>query len=97
MEAIGGINLEVEEGEFLAIVGTSEYGKSTFLETLAGLRKLYDLWAKTYSKSFDYHNLTPKRESDINLSLESGLYILEINTIWKEKGSVSYGFLVNVQ
>ena len=39
VEAIGGINLEVNDGEFLAIVGTSGCGKSTFLEILAGLIK----------------------------------------------------------
>lgn len=44
----------------------------------------------------NYSTLTPERESDINLSLEPGLYILEVYPIWKEKGSVSYGFLLNV-
>ncbi len=39
VEALGGINLEVRTGEFLAIVGPSGCGKSTFLEILAGLLK----------------------------------------------------------
>jgi len=43
------------------------------------------------------YNLTTERESDINLSLEPGLYIIKAYPRWKEKGSVSYGFLVNVQ
>lgn len=45
----------------------------------------------------NYSTLTPERESDINLSLEPGLYILQVYPIWKEKGSVSYGFLLTVQ
>lgn len=45
----------------------------------------------------NYSALTPERESDINLSLEPGLYVLEVYPIWKEKGSVSYGFLLNVR
>lgn len=44
----------------------------------------------------NYYNLTPERESDINLSLLPGLYVIEAYTRWKEKGSVIYGFLVNV-
>ena len=44
----------------------------------------------------NYYNLTPERESDINLSLLPGLYVIEVYPRWKEKGSVSYGFLVNV-
>jgi len=45
---------------------------------------------------WNYYNLTPERESEINLSLLPGIYILEAYPRWKEKGSVAYGFLANV-
>lgn len=37
-----------------------------------------------------------ERESDINLSLEPGLYVLSVFLEWKEQGDVLYGFLVQV-
>ena len=37
VKALDGINLEIERGEFLAIVGTSGSGKSTLLNMLGGL------------------------------------------------------------
>lgn len=38
-QALAGVNLEIKEGEFFAIVGPSGCGKSTFLEIVAGLIK----------------------------------------------------------
>lgn len=37
--ALGGVDLQIKEGEFLAIVGPSGCGKSTFLDLIAGLSK----------------------------------------------------------
>ncbi len=43
-----------------------------------------------------WHKLPSKPEPDINLSLEPGLYVLNVFVRWEEKGDVSYGFLVKV-
>ena len=37
VRALDGVNFEIYEGEFCAIVGTSGSGKSTLLNMLAGL------------------------------------------------------------
>jgi len=45
----------------------------------------------------DWNKLPSVRESDINLSLEPGLYVLNVGAKWKDIGSVTYGFLVQVK
>jgi len=40
--------------------------------------------------------LSLEHEQDIELSLEPGLYVLSVGAWWEEKGSASYGFLVEV-
>ena len=37
--ALGGISMDVEQGEFLVFVGPSGCGKSTLLQIIAGLEK----------------------------------------------------------
>jgi NitT/TauT family transport system ATP-binding protein len=39
LKALGGINLTVEDGDFVCLVGPSGCGKSTFLRIAAGLQK----------------------------------------------------------
>lgn len=44
----------------------------------------------------NWNNLPSELEPDINLSLEPGLYVLNVGAEWKDRGSVTYGFLVKV-
>ncbi|PIW31799.1 MAG: nitrate ABC transporter ATP-binding protein, partial [Nitrosopumilales archaeon CG15_BIG_FIL_POST_REV_8_21_14_020_37_12] len=37
LKALGGVNLEIDDGEFVCLVGPSGCGKSTFLRIVAGL------------------------------------------------------------
>jgi hypothetical protein len=61
------------------------------VETDAGNFRLWN------SNGGKYFILPLESEQDVNLSLESGLYVLEVFPRWKEKGSASYGFLLNVK
>lgn len=55
VKALNGVNLEVERGEFLAIVGTSGSGKSTLLHMLGGLD--YPTSGKVYVDDKDISKL----------------------------------------
>ena len=54
-------------------------------------------WWDTRDMQGNNFNLSFEPEQDIELSLEPGLYVLSIGAWWTEKGSVSYGFLVEVR
>ncbi|NJD51444.1 MAG: hypothetical protein FIB07_01090 [Candidatus Methanoperedens sp.] len=51
-------------------------------------------WKARGEKNF---TLPLEHEQDIKLSLEPGLYVLNIDAWWKDIGSASYGFLVEVK
>ena len=47
VDVLKDINLEVQEGEFIAIVGHSGCGKSTLLKIIAGLEKNDTGWKRS--------------------------------------------------
>lgn len=58
VEALKDINLTIEQGEFVAIIGASGSGKSTLLHLLGGVDKPTD--GKVYVDGVDIYNLSEK-------------------------------------
>ncbi len=58
VDAIKDINLEIEQGEFVSIVGSSGSGKSTLLHLLGGVDKPSE--GKVYVDGIDIYNLSEK-------------------------------------
>ena len=65
VSALRGIDLQIKEGEKIAIVGPSGSGKSTLLNVLGGLEKPTN--GKYLYKGQEYYNLKQSRQSDIRL------------------------------
>lgn len=55
VKALDGVNLDIEEGDFVSIVGTSGSGKSTLLHILGGLDK--PTYGKVYVRGKDILNM----------------------------------------
>ncbi len=65
------------------------YGTRAWRLTPEHIKQLQENDSKKY-------RLPSEREPEINLSLPPGIYVLNVDVTWKDKGSVTYGFLVQV-
>jgi hypothetical protein len=54
-------------------------------------------WRGWTVKEGERYGLPPEREPSIELSLQPGLYVLNLLGRWQAWGDASYGFLVEVQ
>lgn len=84
-KVLDGINLDVQDGEFLALLGPSGCGKSTLLNIISGLDTDYEgevLYKGTSLKFLNDHELTDFRKNNIgfvfqNFNLISHMSVLE--------------------
>ncbi|MFV8838687.1 ABC transporter ATP-binding protein [Salinimicrobium soli] len=58
-----GINIEVKEGELLAVIGVNGVGKSTFLRTLSGVQP--QLSGKIFINSIDRNNIPSEKLAEL--------------------------------
>ena len=43
------------------------------------------------------YTLSLERRPQVELTLDSGLYVFRVSALWQDLGDVSYGFLVEVE
>lgn len=73
-----------------------ELGFSVIRVTDADAPAVNDFRAWSYDLQGTEIQVPLGRESDIDISLEPGLYVFKVFARWEGKGDVSYGFLVQV-
>ena len=78
VKAVDGIDLEIENGKFTAIIGTSGSGKSTLLHCIAGLDKPTD--GKVFLEDEDLYKLSDSELSKIRRK-EFGFIFQSFNLI----------------
>lgn len=75
VKALDGVNLEVEKGEFVAIVGTSGSGKSTMLHMIGGLDN-----PTSGQVIVDGQNLSHMTDEELTIS-DAGILVSYFNSI----------------
>lgn len=73
-----------------------ELGFSVISVTDADAQAVNDFRSWSYELQGTEIQVPSGRESDIDLSLEPGLYVFKVFARWEGKGDVTYGFLVKV-
>lgn len=72
VKALDNVNLEIEEGEFIAIVGASGSGKSTLLHIIGGVDKPTS--GNVFLENEDIYNLNDDEQSQIRRNKISIIY-----------------------
>lgn len=91
--ALSGINLEVEKGEFIGILGSNGSGKTTLLKIMDGLLKDFDGQVLLYGK--DIKKLSPKEIYEkVGLVFQSPDEQLFASTVFEDVafGPLNMGF-----
>ena len=79
VRALDGIDLDIEKGDLVAIVGHSGSGKSTLLRSINRMGDLNPEWTLTGAVSYNGHNVYSPRTDTVELRKEIGMVFQQPN------------------
>ena len=95
-EVLRDVNLRIEQGEFMVLVGPSGSGKSTLLRSINRMGDLNPEWTLTGAVSYNGHNVYSPRTDTVELRKEIGMVFQQPNpfpmSIYE---NVVYGLRIN--
>ena len=95
-EVLRNVNLCIEQGEFMVLVGPSGSGKSTLLRSINRMGDLNPEWTLTGAVSYNGHNVYSPRTDTVELRKEIGMVFQQPNpfpmSIYE---NVVYGLRIN--